>query len=534
MNKTIFSFLLFTALPIATEAQIPNNSFENWTSSIIASPEGWHTYGKIIQVTPGFNSKSAIRIERDSVNPDAPGAILYGMPSGNDVIGGIPFTDRPDSLVGFFKYDIKTNDSAWILVVLKLKGIPVSSDTGYLVGTDTSGFKRFALQIHYLSGETPDSLILVITSTNPDSQFTGSYVIVDSLHFIDTDLLIPNGDFEAWTYDTIEEPVGWYTSNRYYFSNPVLPVTKTTDSYSGNYAIRIENVNFVNSFANAFAFAGPQTNTGIKPGFPVTERELFFEGYYKFIPQNDDTAILGVIMYDKGNQVGAGFFQSKIPQSSYTYFAIPVYYSNGYSGIPDSATVLLLPYAGGQSPQGNSVLFVDNIGFNNLMKLNQTITFNAISNKAEGALPFYLRASSSSGLRIIYTSSNSNVAAISGNTVIITGAGTTEITASQAGNEYYYSATPVTQTLTVLPTEISTIPSEMLKLFPSPATGPVTIQSSKLMNTVSIYNLQGRIMNQYMINSCVGRIDMSNLSNGLYLVKIQCSGTEYFRKIEKK
>jgi hypothetical protein len=534
MKKLILIIIVLTTMSIIAEAQIPNNDFENWTNNITASPEGWLTFGKITQVSPGFSGNYAIRIERDSLNPGAPGAILYGTPTGNTVSGGTPFTDRPDSLVGFFKYNIKTGDSAWILVSLKLKGIPVSNDTGYIIGTDTAGFERIALKIHYLSGETPDSLILAVTSTNPDRPLNGSYIIVDSLHFINTDLVIPNGDFETWAYDTVEEPVDWYTSNRYYFPNATLPVTKTTDSYSGTYAIRIENVNYVNGFASAFAFAGPQGNNGPKPGFAVSERELFFEGYYKFFPQNNDTMIIGVMMYDKGIQVGWGFIQDTISKSSYTYFAIPVNYSNGFAGAPDSATVVLLPFNGGPSPMGNSVLFVDSIGFNNQMKLDQTITFGTLPTKTVDKRPFELYGRSSSGLRVTYTSSNSDVAVISGITVILTGVGTTEITASQLGNEYYNPATPVTQTLTVLPTGIGTATSEILKIYPSPATGPVMIQSAKLMNKVSIYNLLGKMMNQYEINSFSGRIDLSNLSNGLYLIKIQCGETEYIRKIEKK
>ena len=48
-----------------------------------------------------------------------------------------------------------------------------------------------------------------------------------------------------------------------------------------------------------------------------------------------------------------------------------------------------------------------------------------------------------------YSSSDASVAAISGNTVSIVGAGTTTITASQAGNSTYSAAANVQQTLTI-------------------------------------------------------------------------------------
>ena len=63
--------------------------------------------------------------------------------------------------------------------------------------------------------------------------------------------------------------------------------------------------------------------------------------------------------------------------------------------------------------------------------------------------PFTLSATASSGLPVSYSSSNPGVATVSGNTVTITGAGSTTITASQGGNATYLPASSVTQTLSV-------------------------------------------------------------------------------------
>jgi hypothetical protein len=82
-------------------------------------------------------------------------------------------------------------------------------------------------------------------------------------------------------------------------------------------------------------------------------------------------------------------------------------------------------------------------------KASQTITFAALSNKTFGDAPFTLSGTSSSGLAVTYTSSNTAIATISGNTVTIVGAGTTTITAKQAGNNNYNPAVDVAQSLTV-------------------------------------------------------------------------------------
>jgi hypothetical protein len=84
-------------------------------------------------------------------------------------------------------------------------------------------------------------------------------------------------------------------------------------------------------------------------------------------------------------------------------------------------------------------------------KLNQTITFNALSNVTYGDAPFALTATASSGLDVSYISSNTDVATITGSTVTIVGAGSTNITATQDGDDDYNPAEPVIQSLTVDP-----------------------------------------------------------------------------------
>jgi hypothetical protein len=80
---------------------------------------------------------------------------------------------------------------------------------------------------------------------------------------------------------------------------------------------------------------------------------------------------------------------------------------------------------------------------------NQVITFNALSGKTYGDASFSLNGTSTSGLALTYSSSNTAVATISGNTVTIVGVGTTSITASQSGDANYFAASDVSQDLLV-------------------------------------------------------------------------------------
>jgi autotransporter-associated beta strand protein len=86
----------------------------------------------------------------------------------------------------------------------------------------------------------------------------------------------------------------------------------------------------------------------------------------------------------------------------------------------------------------------------------QTITFGTLAPKTYGNAPFALTATASSGLTVSYMSSDPLVASISGNTVTMLKAGSTTITASQAGNASFNAATPVAQLLTVLAGDVFT------------------------------------------------------------------------------
>jgi uncharacterized repeat protein (TIGR02543 family) len=86
----------------------------------------------------------------------------------------------------------------------------------------------------------------------------------------------------------------------------------------------------------------------------------------------------------------------------------------------------------------------------NITQALQTITFNALSNQALGAVDYNPGATViSSGLTITYASSNTSVATIVNGFIHLVGEGTTNITASQAGNGNYAAAIDVSQNLTV-------------------------------------------------------------------------------------
>lgn len=141
----------------------------------------------------------------------------------------------------------------------------------------------------------------------------------------------------------------------------------------------------------------------------------------------------------------------------------------GYSGFVygETPAVLLTPVnisttATQSSPVGTYPIVVNNataanyniVFVNGTLTINpqqsQTITFNVLPTKTYGNADFAIGATSTNNtIPLTYSSSNPAVATIVGSNIHIVGAGTSNITVSQAGNIGYTPATPVTRTLTV-------------------------------------------------------------------------------------
>ena len=157
---------------------------------------------------------------------------------------------------------------------------------------------------------------------------------------------------------------------------------------------------------------------------------------------------------------------------------------------------------------------------------SQTITFGALTPATFGNAPFNLTATGgSSGNSVTYVSSNPLAATISGNVVTIVGAGSTSITASQAGNTDYSAATDVSQTLTVnqatqtitfnpLATKLTTDPAFALTATGGGSGNPVTYVSSD----PSVASIAGNVVT--IVSAGTTNITASQAGNANYLAAI--------------
>jgi len=156
-------------------------------------------------------------------------------------------------------------------------------------------------------------------------------------------------------------------------------------------------------------------------------------------------------------------------------------------------------------------------------KGNQTITFPELLPKATGDPDFDAGAIASSGLVCTLTSSNPAVAIIVNGLVQVKGAGSSIITAKQAGNVNYNAASDVSQELIVtVKTAINQILSEDdFEIFPNPATDFVTLKFNSYRPAITIYNSVSAVVYTNPNPGSEIKIPVKQIGEaGLYFIKV--------------
>jgi hypothetical protein len=201
----LFMLLCLGFYSIKAQAPVPNGSFENWTSG---APDNWVTKFTLL-TTINFVNKStsfqdgqfAIEVFSQSITPipfgstyQIPGVATLGtiVPDVANatakVTGGVPYTDKPSKLKGWYQYAPQGTDSAIIYTILtKWNAVSGTRDTiadGFFINTATqSTYAQFTVDLTYRTQSiVPDTMNIVLLSSGmsatPDSK-----LLVDNMSF---------------------------------------------------------------------------------------------------------------------------------------------------------------------------------------------------------------------------------------------------------------------------------------------------------------------------------------------------------------
>src|SRR5690606_26641394 len=118
-----------------------------------------------------------------------------------------------------------------------------------------------------------------------------------------------------------EDPDDWSTFNSLYALDSVHPVTKTTDSYHQNFALKVQSIDTNNAFTN-IATSGKINATGPHGGDVYNAQNTdTLQAFYKYSTNQIDSAII-LISFDQSG-VLSGEYVALSPATSYTKFEIP-------------------------------------------------------------------------------------------------------------------------------------------------------------------------------------------------------------------
>ena len=186
----------------------------------------------------------------------------------------------------------------------------------------------------------------------------------------------------------------------------------------------------------------------------------------------------GILKYN-GFAVAAGSIYNDVSKLTFD--------NNGQSGgSPFTAFTFKVEASSGEESAATYTMSVMLTGG----KSDQVITFDALPAVTIGDADVDPQATASSGLSVTYASATPSVATIEDGKIHITGAGTSVITASQAGDDVYNAAPDVTRTLTVGKlNQVITFEALPGATFGDPDFGPGATSNSALLVTYSSSNI---------------------------------------------
>ena len=163
---------------------------------------------------------------------------------------------------------------------------------------------------------------------------------------------ISNRSFEYWNTNS---PKFWETTN-IFLPPEFYTCSKTTDSYEGDYAMKLKSVKIDESVIPGCATLGHIVLYDTEGGIPYTQMPAALHAFIKH-PSSGDNIMIAVEFFNKGEAIGGGVFQTTDSIPDYTEVVIPISFSKVSN--PDTVNITILTDMG----VSGSTLIIDNLSF---------------------------------------------------------------------------------------------------------------------------------------------------------------------------
>jgi hypothetical protein len=199
---TLFAVLFISVCSLLAQAT-PNAGFESWTSHTgYNTPDSWdnanattsvlgvYTCVKATAAADVHTGSAAIRlITQTYIGNKAPGIATTGTinTSTQTVGGGIPYTLRPDSIIGWYKYSSVSGDKGFVSFTLFGTSNSDTVAQAYFAtpAASVGTYTRFSQALVYRSNHAvTNSIWILLSSQNQATGQVGSSMYVDDLGLV--------------------------------------------------------------------------------------------------------------------------------------------------------------------------------------------------------------------------------------------------------------------------------------------------------------------------------------------------------------
>lgn len=180
-------------------------TFGQWDSTAAGElPRYWDGFNRQVIIN-GNNFGEVICVTKDSADPQdmdysvrlenkvvlgggaVPGMLTNGnlnidfMSQNGDITGGYPYSQKPSSFKGWYKYNPANGDTALISIWFKQAGQEIGGGE-IKIANSTNLWTQFNVNINFLIGTQPDTMVILIASSSKKNNVPpGSVLDIDHI-----------------------------------------------------------------------------------------------------------------------------------------------------------------------------------------------------------------------------------------------------------------------------------------------------------------------------------------------------------------
>lgn len=179
MKTQVLFLAMFFGVSVMAANQVPNGDFEMWQTGSYSLPTGFPYASNanrfydaalpynVEQTTDAHEGQFAVKLTtgQPSLGGDSPNfGYLLNYPPNGSTTEGLPLSETPTGLRGYYKYAPVEGDSGVILASLLKQGVKLA-DYSFIIKGEQSNYIRFEIPFNKPLNDVPDLIQIGFASS---------------------------------------------------------------------------------------------------------------------------------------------------------------------------------------------------------------------------------------------------------------------------------------------------------------------------------------------------------------------------------